>query len=101
MGILILFERKGVRNMHNPKATANALAVVGGGLYLICAIWTLFSRSSFMGVMGSWAHSIDVNALPQKTPDFGLLLIGFITFVLVAWVTGYAFAVTYNYFAGK
>lgn len=86
---------------HDPKASANALAVVGGALYLICAVWTLGSRGSFMGVMGSWAHSIDMNALPQKTPDFGLLLIGFITFFLAAWVTGYAFAVTYNYFAKK
>lgn len=85
--------------MHKPKATANALAVVGGALYVICAVWTLISRESFMGVMGSWAHSIDMNALPQKTPDFGLLTIGFITFVLAARVTGYAFAVVYNKFA--
>ena len=83
---------------HNPKATANTLAVVGGALYVICAVWTLVSRGSFMGVMGLWAHSIDMNALPQKTPDFGSLLTGLITFVLAAWVTGYAFVVCYNYF---
>ena len=84
---------------HNPKATANALAVVGGVLYLICAAWTLFSRGSFMGVMNTWAHGVELSALPSKTPDLGTLTIGFVTFVLAAWVTGYAFAVCYNYFA--
>lgn len=88
-------------NMHNPKATANALAVVGGVLYIICAAWTLISKESFMGLMGSWAHSIDVNALPQKTSDFGALTIGFVTFTIVAWVTGFCFAHCYNYFAKK
>ena len=86
---------------HDPKATANALAVVAGALYLICAVWTLISRSSFMGVMNTWAHGIELSALPAKTLDLGTLLIGFVTFVLAAWVTGYAFAYTYNYFVKK
>lgn len=85
--------------MHNPKATANALAVVGGGLYVICAAWTLISRTSYLGMMSTWAHSLDMNALPQKTPDFVTLVIGLVTFVIAAWLTGYAFAVCYNYFA--
>ena len=86
---------------HDPKATANALAVVAGGLYLVCAVWTLISRSSYMGVMNTWAHGIELSALPAKTLDIGTLLIGFVTFVLAAWVTGYAFAYTYNYFVKK
>lgn len=87
--------------MHNPKATANALASVGGILYIICAVWTMISKESYLGIMGTWAHSLDMNALPQKTPDFGTLVIGFITFVIAAWITGYGFAVCYNYFAQK
>lgn len=86
---------------HNPKATANALATVAGGLYLICAIWTLVSRDSFIGVIGTWAHGVDLNALPAKTPDFGTLIIGFITFVIASWLTGYAFVYAFNYFAKK
>ena len=86
---------------HDPKATANALAVVAGGLYLVCAVWTLISRSSYMGVMNTWAHGIELSALPAKPLDIGTLLIGFVTFVLAAWVTGYAFAYTYNYFVKK
>lgn len=86
---------------HNPKATANALAVIAGVLYLICAVWTLISRNSYMGVMNTWVHGIELSALPAKNLDFGTLLIGFVTFVLASWVTGYAFAYTYNYFAKK
>ena len=85
--------------MHNPKATANALAVVGGVLYIICAIWTMVSKESYLRMMSTWAHSLDMNALPQKTPDFGTLVIGLVTFIIAAWVVGYAFAVCYNYFA--
>lgn len=86
---------------HNPKATAHAVAAVGGALYLICAVWTLGSRSSFMGVMNTWAHGVELSALPAKTPDFGILVVGLITFTLAAWLTGYAFAVVYNYFVEK
>lgn len=83
---------------HNPKATANALAIVGGGIYLICAVWTLLARSSFMVVMNTWTHGIELSALPTRTLDLGTLLIGFITFVLAAWISGYAFVVIYNKF---
>lgn len=88
-----------MRYVHNPKATANALAVIGGTLYIICAIWTMVSKESYLGLMSTWTHSLDINALPQKTPDFGTLVIGFVTFLITAWVTGYAFSACYNYFA--
>lgn len=84
---------------HSPKATANALAVVAGALYFICAAWTLLSRTSYMGVMNTWVHGLDLSSLPAKTPDLGTLLVGFVSFVVVAWLTGYTFAVTYNNFA--
>lgn len=88
--------------MHkNPQATANAFAVVGGALYLICTLWTLLSRSSFIALMNTWTHGVDLASLPSKPLDLGTILTGLITFVLSAWVTGYAFAYTYNYFAGK
>jgi len=86
---------------HDPNATANSLAVVGGALYLLCALWTLISRSSFMGVMNTWAHGVELSALPSKPLNFGTLLVGLITFVLAAWLTGYTFAKVYNYFAKR
>ena len=62
---------------HDQKATANALAVVGGGLYTLCATWTLLARDSFMGVMNTWAHGIELSTLPSKSPDFGNLSLVF------------------------
>ena len=87
--------------MHNPKATAHALASVGGLLYIVCALWVVLSPTSFLSLMTLWAHSIDVEALPLKTSDFGGLVLGFITFVVVAWLAGYVFARLYNSFAGR
>ena len=86
---------------HNPMATANALATVGGILYVICAGWVMVSRNSFMGMMGTWAHGVRLSALPTNQPDLGTLVVGFITFVLAAWLTGYVFANVYNSFLGK
>lgn len=84
---------------HNPKATANALAVVGGGLYLLCAAWSLASRESFVAIFNTWSHTVELSGLPAKQPDFGSVLIGLVTFVIATWLTGYAFAYAYNYFA--
>jgi len=79
-------------------ATANALAVVGGGAYLICVVWIYFSMSSYMGVMGSWFHGIDFQALPTKQLELGSWLWGFITFTVFSWLVGYFFAYFYNTF---
>lgn len=86
---------------HDPKATANALALVGAALYIVCAAWVLVSKDSFMGVMNTWAHSIDLGAVPSKMPTFGEIVVGLITFTAAAWVSGYAFAKAYNYFLSK
>lgn len=87
--------------MLHKTAFANALAVVSGSLYLVCVFWVMSARDNFMGMMNSWAHGLDVSALPAKTPDFGQILVGLVTFVLVSWLVGYAFGATYNYFAAK
>jgi hypothetical protein len=86
---------------HDPKATANALAVTSGVLYALCAVWTLISKGSYMGLMNTWAHGIDLTALPTKDLDFGTIIIGFITFILAFWITGYIFAYSYNYFVKR
>ena len=87
--------------MYNPKAKANALATVGAGLYLICAVWSMVSRDSFVSVVKYWMHGIDLTALPTKIPDVTSVLIGLVTFTIAAWITGYAVALAYNYFEKK
>lgn len=84
---------------HQPTTTANALAVLGAIWYMLCVLWVLISRSSYMGIMATWFHGVDFNALPSTTLTFGSVIFGFISFVVFAWVSGYFFAKLYNYFA--
>lgn len=86
---------------HEPKATANALALVGGAWYLLCVFWVAVSRGSYMGVMGTWFHGVDYNTLPSTTLTLSSVLVGFLSFVVFAWVSGYFFAIAYNNFARK
>ncbi len=81
------------------KATANTLAVIGGASYIICAFWTMVSRTSFMGIFGLWFHGVDLTALPYKQPEISGVIFGLITFTIASWLTGYFFAKVYNYFA--
>lgn len=83
------------------QATANALATVAGAWYLLCVLWIMVSKSSYMGIMGSWFHGVDYNALPSVTLTTNSAIVGFISFVAFAWVTGYLFATFYNSFVKK
>lgn len=84
--------------MLQPKAIANSFAVVGGGLYLVCALWSLMAAESLRAVTNLWAHSVNMADLPLKRPDLADLILGFVTFSIFVWVLGYAVAQTYNYF---
>lgn len=84
----------------NEKAIANSLAVVGGGYYIICAILALVAPDLYKSIAISWAHGVDLEKVWRTSPpDFGTMLIGFITFTIAAWITGYVFGYVYNYFA--
>lgn len=86
---------------HDPTITGSALAIVGGGLYLLCALWVLLARPSYMWTMGTWMHGVNLSALPTRSLDLTTLLIGFVTFTALSWVAGYAFATIYNKLAKK
>lgn len=80
----------------DPKATAHALGIIAGVWYVLCVLWIIISKGSYMGLMSTWFHGIDFNALPSATPSLGAMTIGLITFVGFAWISGYFFAVIYN-----
>lgn len=81
------------------KATANAVALVGGAAYVICAVWVAVSRENFMSLFGTWFHGVDVASLPFRQLDLGGVLVGLVTFVISSWLAGYFFAKVYNSFA--
>lgn len=83
------------------QAFANAFATVIAVVYVICAGWVAISRSSFMGLAGTWIHGIDMKALPFASPTVGVFIVGLVTSVIAAWAAGYLFAWLYNQFAKK
>ncbi len=85
----------------DPQATANALAVVGGAWYALCVVWIAVSKASYMGIMGTWFHGVDYGALPSAPLTINSALVGLVSFVAFAWISGYFFAVVYNYFVKK
>ena len=83
------------------QAFANAFAATIAAVYVICAGWVVVSRSSFMGLAGSWIHGVDMKALPYTAPTAAGLVFGLITAVVASWVAGYVFAWLYKQFSKK
>jgi len=86
--------------MLKPQAFANAVAVVGLALYVVCRVIALIAPDLLFNVGQSWFHTFSLNAVKTtSTFDLGTFLFGGITFSILAWVTAYATASLYNKFA--
>lgn len=86
--------------MLKPTAFANAVTVVWAAAYLICFILTLVAPELVFGVVRSWAHSINIDAVKSTEPiNIGSSLFGAVTFGAYVWVVTYAAATLYNRFA--
>lgn len=86
---------------HDINATANASAAVVALIYLVCrvAVWILPDLS--MTIAQSWFHNIDITTLPTPVSDSGTFVFGLATATAGAWLVGYAFAWSYNWFLKK
>ncbi len=80
------------------KTLANSLAVLGGGYYLLCLLAAVLVPDLYKLVAGSWMHGIDTAKIWRESPlDPTNMVVGFVTFTISAWVTGYLLAYVYNY----
>ncbi|MBI4990778.1 hypothetical protein HZB96_01660 [Candidatus Gottesmanbacteria bacterium] len=87
---------------HDPKATANALAVVVVSFSLVCAVLAIWAPDLLLSISQSWTHRLDMSLVwMDKAPDLPTIVWGLITVSATAWVTGYAFAHVYNLFLKK
>lgn len=77
---------------------ANALAVFIGVLYLVCGFLVAVFPALVRAVTVSWFHGINIADIWSATPFPGNFLLGLISAVVSAWVSGWAFAGLYNYF---
>jgi len=82
-------------------AFANALATVAAAGSVVCAILSLLAPDFVMGIAQTWPHLLNLELIRATTsPGVGSIITGVITFAIVAWLWGYAWAWTYNRFAG-
>ncbi len=87
---------------HNPIATANAFTVVVDGISIVCTILALAAPDILRSITQSWMHRLDLSAVWIGTPpDLASIIWGLVTLTIGAWLSGYAFALVYNYFAKK
>lgn len=83
--------------MLKPMAFANAFAVVGLAVYIICRVLSLVASDLLFSIGTSWFHTLNMNALRATSPfDIGVFLFGAVTFGVFVWVTAYAGAALYN-----
>lgn len=86
---------------HHPMATANALAITMGVVYIVCRQAFVLAPEFAMSVGRSWFHGIDISKIATRTVPADNFVLGLVTAVIGAWLVGYLFAVVYNRFVKK
>lgn len=75
---------------------ANALAVVSGGLFVVCRLLAIVAPDLLRNLGQAWFHSYDFSILPVASLGFGDFVFGLITVVAAGWLFGYFLAWVYN-----
>jgi len=86
---------------HEPNATANALAVTIGIIYVVCAAAVVLFPDLAISVAQSWFHGLDLSKISAFNVSLGSFILGLITSVAGSWLIGYVFANAYNYFVKR
>ncbi len=79
-------------------ATANALAGTTGIFYVACRLLVSLFPDVMFTVAQSWLHGIELTKLSTWNSSPMTFVVGLVTSAVFAWVIGYLFAATYNYF---
>jgi len=82
---------------HNELATASALSVTVGFVYLACALLVVLFPQFFRLIATSWFHGWNTELLWTGTarPNF---ILGLVSAMAGSWIVGWVFAVSYNKF---
>lgn len=87
-------------NKLNPKVVSFSLVVVSAILSLICALLIALAPKVTLKFFGSIFHGADITKIATSVTISGVLT-GLVAIVIVAFVTGWLFAVIYNYLLDK
>ena len=80
----------------NPKVVSLSLAGVSAILSLLCALLIAVAPKTTLKFFGSIFHGMDITKIAQPITVSGVLT-GLIAIVIIAFITGWLFAVIYNY----
>ena len=87
-------------NRLDPKVVSFSLVSVSVILSLACALLLALAPEASLKFFGSIFHGIDMTKIAASVTVSGVLT-GLVAIVIVAFVTGWLFAVIYNYFSKK
>lgn len=94
--------KKGVSEMLNSTAFANAITAVTIAVYVVCRVLSLVAPKFLFRVGASWFHTFDLSVVESTTPmNFGTFIFGAVTLAALTWATTYFAIELYNRFAKK
>ena len=88
-------------NKLNPKIVSLSLATISGILYIFCALLFIVIPQPSLGFFKNIFHGIDITKIAQSSISFGNTLLGFVEIIIAAFIIGWLFALTYNYFLAR
>lgn len=83
----------------NERALANALALATGAIYVFCRLFIAVFPDLSLAISQSWFHALDLSKIwDTDINSMGSLILGLVSSVILAWVSGWLFARLYNKF---
>ena len=86
---------------HNPMVTANASALTIAVVYVACRLLVGLFPEAMMTVAKSWFHGIDISLISAWNLSFGSFVIGIVSATITAWLVGYLYGASFEYFRKK
>jgi hypothetical protein len=77
-------------------ALANAAGTLGAIFFLGCYGLVLVAPEIYKGVAQSWMHGVDISTI--WSPRTGNVILGFTSFTVTSWISGWVLARLYNNF---
>ncbi len=84
----------------NPKVVSLSLASISVVLSLLCAFLIAVAPEATLKFLGSIFHGMDITKIAQPVTISGVLT-GLIAIIIIAFITGWLFAVIYNFLLAK
>lgn len=80
----------------NEGAMAKGFGVLGAVYFVACYFVALFTPGLYKAIAATWFHMLDLSSAWKNAP--GGFVLGFVSFTLASWVSGWLLAKAYNSF---